>query len=54
VSASIRVLLLPDAMDPQGEPRPALAIPGRRLPVVYPTVTAALEAKRGFEAEERP
>ncbi|HWX49672.1 MAG TPA: hypothetical protein VNZ61_16615 [Roseomonas sp.] len=39
----IRVLLLPDAADPEGQPRPALAVPGRRLPVLYPSLHAALE-----------
>jgi hypothetical protein len=45
----IRVLLLPDAADPEGQPRPALAIPGRSRPTIYPSLQAALEAKRGLE-----
>jgi hypothetical protein len=45
----IRLLLLPDARDAEAEPRPALAIPGQRLPTIFPTVAAALAAKRAME-----
>ncbi|WP_160935891.1 hypothetical protein [Teichococcus coralli] len=50
MSEPVRVLLLPDAADREGEPRPALAVPGHRLPLIYPTLAAALQAKRELEA----
>ncbi len=45
-----RLLLLADALDTDGLPRPALAIPGRRLPTTFPTLAAALSALRTMEA----
>ncbi|MGY4803381.1 hypothetical protein ACVMLK_18205 [Teichococcus aerofrigidensis] len=45
----IRVLLLPDACDPEGAPRPALAIPGRARPTVFPSLAEALAALRRLE-----
>ena len=52
---SIRLLLLPDAADPEGMPRPALLLPDLRhgaRPVLraFPSVAAALAAKRTMEA----
>lgn len=45
----VRVLLLHGCRDAEGEPRPALLIPGRSLPVAFPTLAAALDAKRAME-----
>lgn len=50
-----RLVLLPDALDATGEPRIALALcalaPGRRGGlVIFPTIAAALTAKRDMEA----
>lgn len=45
----VRVLLLHGCNDAEGEPRPALLIPGRSLPVAFATVAAALAAKREME-----
>ena len=52
---AIRLLLLPDAADPEGAPRPALLLPNLRpgaRPVLraFPTLAAALAAKRTMEA----
>ncbi len=46
----VRVLLLHGCRDAEGEPRPALLIPGQRLPVAFRTIAAALAAKRDMEA----
>lgn len=46
----VRMLLLHGCPDAMGDPRPALLIPGRRLPVAFPTLAAALAAKRSMEA----
>lgn len=53
--AAPRLLLLPDAPDANGQPRVALALPalstGRRAAlVIFPTIAAALAAKRRMEA----
>ncbi|MBX6747468.1 MAG: hypothetical protein IRY87_36015 [Acetobacteraceae bacterium] len=53
--AAPRLLLLPDAPDADGQPRVALALPtlstGRRAAlVIFPTIAAALAAKRAMEA----
>ena len=45
-----RILLLDTCRDAEGQPRPGLLIPGRRLPVVFPTIAAALAAKKLMEA----
>ena len=52
---AIRLLLLPDAADPEGTPRTALLLPNLRpgsRPVLraFPTLAAALAAKRTMEA----
>jgi hypothetical protein len=45
-----RLVLLHGCADAGGDPRPALVIPGRRWPVAFPNITAALAAKRAMEA----
>jgi hypothetical protein len=45
-----RLFLLLDLQDANGEPRVCLLIPGHRLPLAFPTVTAALAALRVMEA----
>ena len=45
-----RVILLPDAAGPDGLPRAGLLHPGARLPVLYPTLPAALAALANMEA----
>jgi len=45
-----RLLLRDDLRDADGEPRFCISIPGRRLPVAYPTINAALAALRAMEA----
>lgn len=54
---SIRLALLPDALDADGQPRPALIVtpPAERVNRravlrIFPTVAAALAAKREMEA----
>lgn len=42
------VIFLPGATTAEGEPRPALVIPGRRFPVAFPSLAAALAAQRRF------
>jgi len=39
-----RLVLLADALSPDGEPRAALLMPGRRLPVLFPSIAAASAA----------
>ncbi|MBX6747298.1 MAG: hypothetical protein IRY87_35150, partial [Acetobacteraceae bacterium] len=51
-----RLILLADAVDEQGLPRVALALPqqpnGHKPPLVlFPSITAALQAKRQIEAQ---
>ncbi|UFN49394.1 hypothetical protein LPC08_01745 [Roseomonas sp. OT10] len=48
--AAPRVILLPDAAAPDGLPRAGLLHPGHRLPVVFPSLPAALAALRAMEA----
>ncbi len=48
--APIRLVLLEACRNAEGEPRPALMVPGARLPVIFPTLAAALAAKSGMEA----
>jgi hypothetical protein len=45
-----RLLLRSDIRDADGEPRACIAIPGRRLPLAFPSVAAALAALRQMEA----
>lgn len=47
--APIRLMMLDACRDAEGAPRPALLIPGRRLPTIYPSLAAALQAKAGME-----
>lgn len=51
---SLQILLLVDALNAEGEPRAAVARPtvsGRRgMLAIFPTVAAALAAKREMEA----
>lgn len=53
-ASPIRLLLLPDATDAEGGPRPALLLPpasaGKPKLRVFPTIAAALAAKRSMEA----
>jgi hypothetical protein len=46
----VRLLLLHGCTDPHGDPRPALMPAGARRPIVFPTIAAALAAKRSMEA----
>jgi hypothetical protein len=48
--AVIRLLLLPDCRDADGEARPGLLVPGRRLPLIFGSIGAALAAKQRLEA----
>ncbi|MBI0535088.1 hypothetical protein D9599_05810 [Roseomonas sp. KE2513] len=45
-----RIILMPDAAGPDGLPRAGLLHPGARLPVLYPTLPAALAALASMEA----
>ncbi len=45
-----RLALLHACCDAAGEPRAALLVPGRRAPVVYPSVAEAIAAKAALEA----
>ncbi|SFK99452.1 hypothetical protein SAMN02745775_113127 [Falsiroseomonas stagni DSM 19981] len=44
-----RLLLRADMLDADGEPRACIAIPGRRVPLAYPNLAAALAALRDME-----
>lgn len=46
----VRVVLLDGCRDGEGLPRPALIIPGRRAPFVFPTIAAAIAAQQHMEA----
>jgi hypothetical protein len=46
---NVRLVLLHGCADAEGNPRPALMIPGRRLPVAFRSIAAALAAKRAME-----
>jgi hypothetical protein len=55
----IRLYLLPEALDRDGEPRAALVVPPtpsrydrRTITLLFPSVAAALAAKRGMERAE--
>jgi hypothetical protein len=43
-------LLRDDLRDAEGQPRACLAIPGRRLPLAFPSLSAALAALNQMEA----
>lgn len=45
-----RLILLETCLDADGQPRPALLIPGRRVPLAFRTMAAALAAQRVMEA----
>jgi hypothetical protein len=45
-----RIVLRDDLRDADGEPRACLAIPGRRLPLAFPNMPAALAALARMEA----
>jgi hypothetical protein len=45
-----RLMLLDLARDADGMPRPALMLPGRRLPTIFPSIAAALAAARSMGA----
>jgi hypothetical protein len=45
-----RLTLRPDLATADGEPRACLALPGRPLPLAFPTLAAALAALRDMEA----
>lgn len=45
-----RLVLLTGCCTAEGEPRPALLLPGRRAPVAYASMAEALAAKRALEA----
>jgi hypothetical protein len=47
---SVRMVRLDCCPNAEGEPRHALLIPGRRLPLVFHTIAAALAAKVVMEA----
>jgi hypothetical protein len=56
-AAPIRLHLLPEALDRDGEPRAALVVPpsasryGRRsITLLFPSIAAAVAAKRSMEA----
>jgi hypothetical protein len=46
----MRLVMLHHDPDPDGEPRPALLLPGRRVPIPFRTIAAALAAKASLEA----
>ncbi|MGK7863198.1 hypothetical protein [Falsiroseomonas sp. E2-1-a4] len=45
-----RLVLRDDLRDADGEPRACITIPGRRLPLAYPNLRAALAALQSMEA----
>lgn len=45
-----RIVLRDDLRDAEGEPRACLVIPGRRLPLAFPSIPAALAALAHMEA----
>jgi len=49
-TSGARLLLRDDLRDAEGMPRACLAIPGRRLPLAFPSITAALAALANMEA----
>ena len=44
-----RLVMLHNYRDAEGEPMPGLILPGCRVPMVFRTVTAALDAQRRAE-----
>lgn len=52
VRHAVRLVLLHCCPDPDGMPRPALLVPGQRVPVPFRTMAAALAAKAAMEARE--
>lgn len=49
-TACTRVMLRDDLRDADGQPRICLDVPGRRLPLAFPSLAAALAAARILEA----
>jgi hypothetical protein len=47
-----RLFLRADLRDADGEPRACLSIPGRRLPLAFPSIPAALAALAHMEAAD--
>ena len=47
-----RLILRADLRDADGEPRACLSIPGRRLPLAFPSIPAALAALAHMEAAD--
>ena len=47
---AVRLLMLHHDPNPEGEPRPALLLPGRRVPIPFRNLAAALAAKAAMEA----
>lgn len=45
-----RLTLRADLRDAEGQPRPCLILPGRKLPIAFPTISAALAALARMEA----
>lgn len=52
IGPEVRLVLLPGISTGDGDPRPALVVPGRRAPVAYATMAAAIRAKAAMEARE--
>lgn len=50
IGPEVRLVLLPGISTGDGDPRPALVVPGRRAPVAYATMAAAIRAKAAMEA----
>lgn len=48
-SAKVRLVMLHNCRDVAGEPMPALMLPGSHVPMVFRTVSAALDAQRRAE-----
>jgi hypothetical protein len=46
----VRLVMLHCLPDPEGAPRPALLMPGRRVPIPYRNLAAAHAALRAMEA----
>ncbi|HJS85710.1 MAG TPA: hypothetical protein VJ779_09630 [Acetobacteraceae bacterium] len=44
-----RLVLRDDLRDPDGEPRACILIPGRRVPLAFPNISAAVAALRRME-----
>ncbi|WP_270934418.1 hypothetical protein [Falsiroseomonas oryzae] len=48
--AGVRLVLRDDLRDAEGQPRACIVIPGRRLPLAFPSIPAALAALAHMEA----